>query len=136
MQHVNKCNQFLGGGGVNAHFQKGKAERRIRILQDLARCQLLHAKIRWWPTAISTCLWPYAIKNVVDILNDTPNQYEKVPWTEVFAKTEVCLNLQHHHHFGVPVYALDDIQYDDTFDTIKGSANHMHLVGRYYVALV
>jgi hypothetical protein len=99
--------QTISFCGVNAHFQNGKVERRIRTLQDLARCQLLHAKIKW-STAISTCLWPYAIKNVVDILNNTPNQYEKVSWTELFAKTEVCPNLRHRHHFGVPVYVLDD----------------------------
>jgi hypothetical protein len=45
---------------------------------------------------------------VVDILNDTPNKFEKVSRTELFAKTEVRPNLRHHHHFGVPVYVLDD----------------------------
>jgi GAG-pre-integrase domain len=107
MNHIDKSNQTISFCGVNAHFQNGRAERRIRTLQDLARCQLLHAKIRW-PTAISTCLWPYAVKNVVDILNDTPNKFEKVSRTELFAKTEVRPNLRHHHHFGVPVYVLDD----------------------------
>ena len=32
--------------GVNAHFQNGVAEKRIRDLQDSARTQLLHAKVR------------------------------------------------------------------------------------------
>jgi hypothetical protein len=45
---------------------------------------------------------------VVDILNNTPNKYEKVSRTENFAKTEVWPNLHHHHHFGVPVYMLDN----------------------------
>jgi hypothetical protein len=57
---------------------------------------------------ISTCLWPYAIKNIVDNLNDTPNKMEQASRTELFAKTEVRPNLRHHHHFGVPVYVLDD----------------------------
>jgi Reverse transcriptase (RNA-dependent DNA polymerase) len=107
MNHIDQCNQTISFCGVNAHFQNGRAERRIRTLQELARCQLLHAKLRW-PTAISTCLWPYAIKNVVDILNDTPNKFQKVSRTENFAKTEVRPNLRHHHHFGVPVYVLDN----------------------------
>jgi hypothetical protein len=107
MQHVDKCNQTISFCGVNAHFQNGRAERRIRTLQDLTRCQLLHAKMRW-PSGISTCLWPYALKNVVDILNDTPNKCSKISRVEVFAKTEVRPNLRHHHHFGVPTYVLDD----------------------------
>jgi hypothetical protein len=53
-------------------------------------------------------LWPYALKNVVDILNDTPNKYSKESRDELFAKTEVRPNLRHHHHFGVPTYVLDD----------------------------
>jgi hypothetical protein len=42
---------------VNDHFQNGKAKRRIRLLQDLAWTQLLHAVSRW-PEAISMYLWP------------------------------------------------------------------------------
>lgn len=39
--------------GVNAHFQNGIAEKRIRDLQYLTRTSLLHASNRW-PKAIST----------------------------------------------------------------------------------
>jgi len=46
--------------GVNAHFQNGVAERRIRELQDQARTMLIHANKRW-PEAINVHLWPYAI---------------------------------------------------------------------------
>jgi hypothetical protein len=49
-----------------------------------------------------------ALKNVVDILNDTPHNYSKVSRVELFAKTEVRPNLRQHHHFGVPTYVLDD----------------------------
>ena len=47
--------------GVNAHFQNGVAEKRIRDLQDLTRTSLLHATARW-PKAISVHLWPYALR--------------------------------------------------------------------------
>jgi hypothetical protein len=43
---------------VNAHFQNGIAEKRIRYLQEPARKQLLHAKARW-PAEVTTNLWPY-----------------------------------------------------------------------------
>ena len=46
--------------GVNAHFQNGVAEKRIRDLQDLTRTSLLHAAARW-PKAILVHLWPYAL---------------------------------------------------------------------------
>ena len=44
--------------GVNAHFQSGIAERRIRELQELqelARTMMIHASARW-PEAISAQL--------------------------------------------------------------------------------
>jgi hypothetical protein len=73
MADVAKQGQMISFCGVNAHFQNGKAERRIRLLQDLARSQLLHAMQRW-PIAITTNLWPYAIVNVCDCLNDTSSK--------------------------------------------------------------
>jgi hypothetical protein len=43
MADVARKGQTISFCGVNAHFQNGKAERRIRLLQDLARSQPLHA---------------------------------------------------------------------------------------------
>jgi hypothetical protein len=74
MADVARRGQTISFCGVNAHFQNGKAERRIRLLQDLARSQLLHAMHRW-PLAITTNLWPYAILNVCSTLNDTSSKY-------------------------------------------------------------
>jgi hypothetical protein len=63
MSEVARKGQTICFCGVNAHFQNGKPERRIRVLQDLARSQLLHA-MHCWPIVIMTNLWPYAISNV------------------------------------------------------------------------
>ena len=60
--------QTISFCGVNAHFQNGRAERRIRTLQDLARTAILHAKSKW-PMAITSNLWPYAIRSVNDSVN-------------------------------------------------------------------
>ncbi|WP_317203594.1 hypothetical protein, partial [Janthinobacterium sp.] len=55
-QAVNQVRgQTLSFCGVNAHFQNGVAERRIRELQDHARTMLIHSSKRW-PTAINTHL--------------------------------------------------------------------------------
>ena len=42
---------------VNAHFQNGIVEKRIRDLQDTAQTIMLHATARW-PQAMSPHLWP------------------------------------------------------------------------------
>ena len=47
--------QSISQCGVNAHFQNGIAETRIKDLQDHARKSLIHAKIRW-PEAITANL--------------------------------------------------------------------------------
>jgi len=47
--------------GVNAHHQNGKAEKRIRDLQERTRIVLLHA-MQQWPNAITPHLWAYALK--------------------------------------------------------------------------
>ena len=39
--------QGLTFAGVNAHYTNGRAERRIRLLQDLARSMMIHADRRW-----------------------------------------------------------------------------------------
>ncbi len=47
--------QRLTFSGVGAHHQNGRAEKRIRDLQDLARTSLLHANRRW-PEAVNSHL--------------------------------------------------------------------------------
>ena len=49
--------QGLTFAAVGAHHSNGKAERRIRELQEMARTMLIHAHKRW-PEAISAHLWP------------------------------------------------------------------------------
>jgi hypothetical protein len=90
---------------VNAHFQNGIAEKRIRNLQEAARSQLLHAKHRW-PTAVDTCLWPYAIRYANDVHNSTPRLGRSLIPIELFSSTTVRSKLKHFHSFACPVYIL------------------------------
>lgn len=55
---VHRCEQTISCCGVNAHHMNGKAEKKIRDLQDEARTTMLHAKQRW-PTATEFNLWPF-----------------------------------------------------------------------------
>jgi hypothetical protein len=107
MSEVARKGQTICFCGVNAHFQNGKPERRIRVLQDLARSQLLHAMHRW-PIAITTNLWPYAISNVCHSLNNTSKKVGEKTRIEMFTGSQVRLNLNHHYHICVPKYVLNN----------------------------
>ena len=99
--------QTLTFCGVNAHFQNGVAERRIRELQEHARTMLIHASKRW-PNAVNAHLWPYALRMANDSINHMPDIKRKDIPIERFAKTKVATNPNHWYHFGCPVYVLDD----------------------------
>jgi hypothetical protein len=103
----NAYDQGLTFAGVNAHHQNGKAERRIRELQDMARTMLIHAKHRW-PTAITANLWPYALRMANDVLNSTPSSKfpdGRIPISS-FSKSNISTNPTHWQPFGCPVYVL------------------------------
>jgi len=109
---VNSCQenkQGLSFAGVNAHHQNGRAEARIRRLQELTRTQLSHAK-RQWPHEISANLWPYAIRLANESINATPSLSDKSGFRtpqEMFFRTRVSANPKHWQQFGCPVYVLD-----------------------------
>jgi hypothetical protein len=92
--------------GMNAHFQNGIAEKRIRDLQEPARKQLMHAKARW-PAAVTTNLWSYALRNTHHMKNSMPDSKDGTFPFERFSGVEVAPNLKSNHTFGSPVYALN-----------------------------
>jgi hypothetical protein len=106
MAHVAKSGQTISFCGVNPHFQNGRAERRIQTLQDLGRTQLLHAIARWL-VAISHHLWPFAVGNVGQCLNDTARPGEEKTRIERFTGSDVRPNVKDQHHLGCPAYVLD-----------------------------
>jgi hypothetical protein len=109
-QWVNNCrNQHQGMtlAGVDAHHQNGRAERKIQSLQELARCQMIHAAHRW-ETAITAHLWPYAVRHAAMILNETPCErlgFAASP-TQAFSRTAVEPNATHWHPLFCPAYVL------------------------------
>jgi hypothetical protein len=106
MQEIIRCGQTISFCGVNAHFQNGIAERRIRELQDQARTNLVFAQHRW-PTAISSNLWPYAVRHVNEVFNSTPHSAQEQSPTAKFTGTTEEPKTKHFHHFGCPVYVTD-----------------------------
>ena len=82
--------QGITFAGVNAHHQNGRAERRIRLLQELTRTQLIHLSHKW-KRINATSLWPYAMKNSNECLNNTPNMQSKLKQTsaQLFSTSEI-----------------------------------------------
>ena len=90
--------QTISFCGVNAHHQNGRAEKKIRDLQELTRTMILHAQHRW-PDAISPHLWPMAIKNANDLTNRAPMLDTGLSPIEIFTQVEVTPKVKHAHTF-------------------------------------
>lgn len=102
---LHACRQTISFCGVNAHFQNGIAEKRIRDLQEKGRKMLIHAIDRW-PKAVTVHLWPYAIRTANDQMNQTPDQMDGTSRIERFANVEVSTRMKIFHTWGCPIYAL------------------------------
>ena len=106
-EHCKQMHQTLTFAGVNAHHQNGRAERRIRLLQDVARTQLIHAS-HHWPTVHITPLWPYALLCANHAINNTPNMQNNQRMTplQLFSSTTVHSNPKDQQPFACPIYVL------------------------------
>jgi Reverse transcriptase (RNA-dependent DNA polymerase) len=101
-----KQGQRLTFCGVGAHHQNGRAEKRIRDIQDLARTSLIHANLRW-PDAVDARLWPYAIRHANESLNRTVFPGKNETPLESFSQTKVMPSMKDSRPFGCPAYVLD-----------------------------
>ena len=93
--------------GVNAHFQKGIAERRIRDLQEQTRTSMIYAMNKW-KCMVLICLWPYAMHHANNVANATPRKGEEQSPSERFSGVNITPKLRHFHAFGCPTYVLDN----------------------------
>ena len=103
--HVTSSGQTISYCGVNAHFQNGRSEKKIRDLREGARTSLLFAADKWKNT-VTTALWPYAIRYQNDVMINTIGPDGTTPLMR-FSGSNVLPNFKDFHTFGCPVYALD-----------------------------
>ena len=103
--HANR--QSLSYCGVNAHFQNGIAERRIRDLQERTRTSMLYAMNKW-KKIVTINLWPYAMRHANDVANATPGKGQELSPLELFSGVQIAPKLRHFHAFGCPTYVLDN----------------------------
>jgi hypothetical protein len=106
MEDAAKQGQIVSMCGVNAHHQNGKAELRIRQLQNMSRTSLL-AETTQWPDAINAYLWPYAIRKAADDLKKIMHKSKSESPYEAFTQVPVLPDIQNAHPFGCPVYVLN-----------------------------
>ena len=106
LQDINLRNQSISFSGVNAHWQNGVAEKRIRDVQDSARAMILQAKTMW-PAAISAHLWPYAIRAANDGISLGIPKGKQNTRIELFSGSRVSPKTRNYHTFGCPAYVLD-----------------------------
>ena len=76
VNHCQEENQTLTYYGVNAHFQNGVAEKKIKLLQEKIRTCLVYAMNKW-PRMIIANLWPYTLRHVNDVANAIPIKVNK-----------------------------------------------------------
>ena len=77
----------------------GTAERRNRVLLDMARCLLIDSKV-------PDKYWNYAVRYANFLVNRTPSKavHDAIPYERFFGKD---LDLRHAHTFGCLAYLVD-----------------------------
>ena len=101
-----KNEQGLTLSGVGAHHQNAVAERAIGTVASLSRTVMLHAKLRW-PSAVSTKLWPMAMKQAEFIMNNVPDLNNSCAMDRITRSFVPRSALRNIHVWGCPSFVLD-----------------------------
>ena len=91
----------------------------------MTRTMLIHASNRW-PGCITANLWPYAMRQANEVLNNSPNMQNMLKKTpmELFTNTKVAVNTKHFQPFGCPVSVLNnELQLNNPYNKWKRRSN-------------
>jgi len=106
IKEVDNLEQKITFCGVGAHNQNGIAEAGVKKHTLKTRTLLLHAK-RYWPAAITTMLWPFALLASVEFHNLWEiGENGQTPMMKLLNLWEFP-DMKMEHTFGCPVYILD-----------------------------
>jgi hypothetical protein len=129
-----KEGQGISFSGVGAHHQNAVAERAIGTVTSMSRTMMLHAKMRW-PKAVTTNLWPMAMKHAQHLLNHMPTDNNVCPLDIVLGTTVPRTALRNLHVWGAPCFVLDPKLQDGhkipKFDSRSRQALHLGLSPRH-----
>jgi hypothetical protein len=59
-----------------------------------------------WKDAITTNLWPYALRKACDDMNKVPHHTKTGPPLEIFSDVHMLPDIQNNHPFGCPVFVF------------------------------
>ena len=102
---VDDANQLISYCVMGAHHQNGIAENHIKQLTLTSHTLLLHAK-RFWEEAITTMLWPFALKTAAERHNRLKIDTDGVT-PKQFSGIRTAMNLKDEHPWGCPIYVLN-----------------------------
>ena len=100
---VDDVNQSISYCGEGAHHQNGIAENHIKQLILTSRTLLPHAK-PFWSEAITTILWPFALKTAAERHNRLKIDINSVTPNKKFSGIRTEMNLKDEHPWGCPIY--------------------------------
>jgi GAG-pre-integrase domain len=106
-QHLSEQQQEIRYAGAGAQHHKGIAERAIQSIMSRVRTMLLHATLHW-PDAVTTQLWPFAVRHAVHLHNFVPDPSTGLSPNDLFTKTKhPSKRFYDLHPLFCPSYALD-----------------------------
>ena len=103
LQAVTQEIQTISYCGVNSQLHHGKAEKRIRDLQEQTREKLHHTKSRC-ESAIELALWTYSLRQATHLRNCLLDKEDASHPLERLFRISVYHKSRENHLFGCPFF--------------------------------
>ena len=104
-EHIISSQQQIEFSSVNAYFQNGVKERKIKHITNLLRESLFQGMLIW-QSKITVDLWVYSIQCSLDADNSIPKDC-LLSTNKIFNNTKLNFDFTYLHPFGCPTFLLD-----------------------------